>query len=165
MFGRSQSQQRIIPDRQSPTNEFPTPQQIDKITAINDDDRMRAELLKLPGFTLIHQAGDRPEYEECSLYALYGRDHPPTEEDVAFADEELGGMVATFDQPSDPLKDDFVVYFDGEANFSHMGVYVSDGTVESKWGSGDVWRHPVTSIPSLYGKEIKYFRSPSKNHE
>jgi hypothetical protein len=140
--------------------EFPTPQQIDKISDTPDLSRIRAELLKLPGFTLITKAEDRPPYEECSLYALYGMDHPTTMEDVAYADEEMGVMVAKFDQPSDPLRNDFVLYFDDEANFSHMGVYDGEGFVESKWGESDVWKHPLTSVPTMYGKHIKYFRSP-----
>ncbi len=39
----------------------------------------------------------------------------------------------------------------------HLGVYVGEEMVRSKWGEGPALRHPPLSVPSRYG-ELRYSR-------
>ena len=50
---------------------------------------------------------------------------------------------------------DVVVYFDQE-RITHAGV-IRSGLVESKWGTGQAWRHRLFEVPSVYGERVQFF--------
>lgn len=70
------------------------------------------------------------------------------------------------------LPDDLVVYgsrlFDPTANGAealskHFGFVREDGLVESKFGEGPVFAHPLKQILPVYGNEITFLRHPKRS--
>lgn len=55
-----------------------------------------------------------------------------------------------------PQEGDVVFYFHGESP-EHVGIYVGDGKVESKFGIGHIYKHPTESVPTYYGTP-RFFR-------
>ena len=52
---------------------------------------------------------------------------------------------------------DIVVYKDNFNNIKHIGKYIGDDKIISKWGrKGPILKHPIDYIPSSY-REIAFF--------
>lgn len=56
-----------------------------------------------------------------------------------------------------PQKGDLVVYYDS-SSIKHWGIYLGGDMVESKWGSGSVYRHLLFDAPNEYGETIRCFQ-------
>jgi len=62
-----------------------------------------------------------------------------------------------FEVPADRALDNTVViYFDGQT-ITHAGRMVSSG-VQSKWGTGHLWKHGLFEIPTRYGDHVRFYR-------
>ncbi|MEI8326237.1 MAG: hypothetical protein WCH44_12905 [Betaproteobacteria bacterium] len=55
---------------------------------------------------------------------------------------------------------DMVVYFK-EGKVAHIGIARQGDRVESKWGIGLPYDHPIWEVPSTYGDEIRCFTAMS----
>ncbi len=65
-----------------------------------------------------------------------------------------------------PENGDLVVYYQSlESEPVHYGVYYADEIVESKWGNGDVYRHPIFYVDNRYGKFVRFFKPKEKFFE
>lgn len=53
---------------------------------------------------------------------------------------------------------DIVVYADHFGDVLHVGRYLGNGKVISKWGRGPVIRHPLAFVPSCYGELVSFLR-------
>ena len=60
------------------------------------------------------------------------------------------------DAVSEAEDDDILIYFAGDLP-QHAGK-AHDGIVESKWGLGHTWQHPVFEVPDSYGDRVLAFR-------
>jgi len=49
-----------------------------------------------------------------------------------------------------------VVYSNGRV-IRHAGRAISESMVESKWGIGHLYQHPLMEVPSSYGSKIAFF--------
>jgi hypothetical protein len=66
---------------------------------------------------------------------------------------------------AEPEDGDILIYFDGDSP-KHAGKS-KDGIVESKWGLGHIWRHPIFEVPSSYGNRVQTFQrvdTPTATH-
>ena len=52
---------------------------------------------------------------------------------------------------------DYVIYLDNERFFKHIGIWVGDGLVHSKWGTLGLYEHPLSEVPNQYGCNVLYF--------
>jgi hypothetical protein len=55
---------------------------------------------------------------------------------------------------------DIVIYADHFGDVQHVGKYIGEGRVISKWGIGPVLEHPIEYVPSSYGEIITFLRKP-----
>ncbi|MBA2727726.1 MAG: hypothetical protein H0U49_06095 [Parachlamydiaceae bacterium] len=62
-----------------------------------------------------------------------------------------------FTVTTSPQKGDLVVYY-YSSSITHWGIYLGSDMVESKWGSGSVYRHAIFDAPSEYGVTARCFR-------
>ena len=67
--------------------------------------------------------------------------------------EELGESATT--------TGDLVVYC-SRKTIKHVG-FVDDDQVLSKWGIGNLWRHPLLEVPSAYGSSIRRFHGVTRS--
>lgn len=65
-------------------------------------------------------------------------------------------------QTTPEIGDLVVYYWSLESEPKHYGVYYADEIVESKWGAGDVYRHPIFYVDNSYGNFVKFFRPKEK---
>lgn len=49
------------------------------------------------------------------------------------------------------------MYFDDDGDFTHVGLLVSHGRVQSKWGTVALYEHDLFEVPSNYGSTVRYF--------
>jgi len=54
---------------------------------------------------------------------------------------------------------DHILYSD--VQIGHAGR-VQSGTIESKWGTGHIWRHGVYEVPDNYGDTVHFYRHFSR---
>lgn len=59
-----------------------------------------------------------------------------------------------------PQRGDLVTYFSPQRQdyLLHYGIYVGNGIVESKWGAGGVYQHPIFFVPHIYGDGVQFRR-------
>jgi hypothetical protein len=57
----------------------------------------------------------------------------------------------------EPQKGDLVVYYH-LGSIMHWAIFLGNNMVESKWGSGSVYRHSLFDAPNNYGNTAKCFR-------
>lgn len=60
--------------------------------------------------------------------------------------------------PSDAAIGSLVMYFDGEEEFTHVGLSKLNGRVESKWGQLGLYQHGLFEVPSNYGHTVRYYK-------
>jgi hypothetical protein len=54
---------------------------------------------------------------------------------------------------------DMAVYFK-DGGFTHTGRVMVNGTIVSKWGRGQIYRHALWEVPFSYGHEMRFFKTP-----
>jgi hypothetical protein len=90
--------------------------------------------------------------QDCTSYAL-GR-------------KRANPLLKKFPEIDDPQEGDIALYcikMQERLYPLHVGIYQKDGTIVSKWGiHGPVLKHPIDSVPILYGSTV-HFRRPPKN--
>jgi hypothetical protein len=59
-------------------------------------------------------------------------------------------------EQSEAAADLLIVYSD-DIQIRHIGRLLRQDLVESKWGIGLLYEHPILEIPSSYGSAIRYF--------
>ena len=59
-----------------------------------------------------------------------------------------------------PLRGDLVTYFalQNIEHSLHYGIYLGEGMVESKWGEGGLYHHPIFFVPHIYGDGVQFRR-------
>jgi hypothetical protein len=57
--------------------------------------------------------------------------------------------------PNDAEDGDHIVY--SNAQTEHAG-FIRAGAIDSKWGTGHIWRHGVYELPAYYGDTVRFFR-------
>ena len=70
-----------------------------------------------------------------------------------------------FTEVAEPRTGDLIVYYSSQISSSeHFGVIADDMQVYSKWGETQIFKHPVTTVPTYYGDCYFFFRKewPSK---
>lgn len=65
-----------------------------------------------------------------------------------------------YEPTTTPLPGDLVVYFNSKAPLKadHYAVYIGNDQVRSKFGTSDVYEHPINGAPSLYGNFYAVFK-------
>jgi hypothetical protein len=61
--------------------------------------------------------------------------------------------------PGDVEDGDHILY--SAVQITHAGK-VQSGAIESKWGTGHVWRHGVYEVPENYGDTVRFYRHFSR---
>jgi hypothetical protein len=61
--------------------------------------------------------------------------------------------------PKDAEDGDHIVY--SSSQIEHAGL-VRAGAIDSKWGTGHIWRHGVYEVPAYYGDTVRLFRHISQ---
>ena len=59
------------------------------------------------------------------------------------------------------VPNDLVVYYNGQQKM-HVGRWIAPNLVESKWGTGPLFRHGLWGVPKSYGETLKYFKPPEQ---
>lgn len=68
--------------------------------------------------------------------------------------KEWGYIAVAEAQPGD-----LVVYLENQ-NVEHYGILNHNGKVVSKWGSGEVYEHPLNLLLEIYGTHVSFYRKP-----
>jgi hypothetical protein len=95
---------------------------------------------------------EKPEYEAITRY---GFQRVFAGGDFAHWLIERGLLVEV--AVSHAREGDIVIYFADDGRFKHAGVYISDGSVTSKWGVGQLYKHGLSEVPESYGTRVGYF--------
>ena len=76
---------------------------------------------------------------------------------------DLLGNLTPDREVADPIRGDVVAYYDYEGIIVHVGIYMGDGKVISKWGiGGPVIEHDIDFVPPEWKDGgIKFYRIPS----
>lgn len=94
-------------------------------------------------------------FDEVGLPQYTGRDGGGTADELMHNDlPGLSWVLPT------PVEKSIVMYFDGDYPV-HWGVVVGGNGkifINSKWGDGDVYCHPLEIVPSFYGDYVGFFR-------
>lgn len=61
--------------------------------------------------------------------------------------------------PEDAENGDHILY--SSVQITHAGR-VQAGALESKWGTGHIWRHGVYEVPENYGDSVRFYRHFSR---
>lgn len=64
-----------------------------------------------------------------------------------------------FQKTETPNPQDLIVYYDNQGCRKHFGIYIEEDLVESKWGCGAVYRHPIFYVNRNYGDRVEFYRS------
>lgn len=80
--------------------------------------------------------------------------------DINSADVAKLFAILEYEHPVEmPAERDLIVYFDQDGLPIHVGIYVGDGKVISKWGyEGPVFEHEIEFVPPEWRYEIKFYR-------
>ena len=116
------------------------------------------EIAELPGFEKVDDRKNWMEekgYYTCTSH-VFGKGKYVT---WIKKDDDFDHPDGYFEIDS-PEKDDIVFYFNDKYP-SHVGKFAGEGKVESKFGIGHIYKHPVMSVPTYYGKP-RYFRKNIK---
>ncbi len=115
------------------------------------DERVFADLAKLPNVTLVEQRDfeeDKRERKDCIWYVNQKLD---TETKGAYSFgrwQPKGYVLASKLRVGSPIVYHWCPRGNGE---NHIGIYLGDDRVESKFGYGHVYRHDINSVPQNYG--------------
>lgn len=58
---------------------------------------------------------------------------------------------------------DYVIYLDNEESFKHIGIWIADGVIHSKWGTLGLYEHPLFEVPTQYGDNLIYCKKISED--
>lgn len=121
---------------------------------------------KLPGFTIIERRVFLRDRK--NKYACVGWVFERNEESAQrYANSIVfGKMPYGFTEVEKPSKGDFVNYLTSEVSFGctldyeprHLGIYVGNNRVRSKFAEGHVYEHDISSVPLWYGDKVTFFR-------
>lgn len=70
-----------------------------------------------------------------------------------------------FKRTNDPKKNDLVVYYTKEKhvkNIAHIGIFIDQDHVESKWGRKHIIVHKLFHVPFRYGNFVQYYTLKNK---
>jgi len=104
-----------------------------------------------------------PRYLPCFHYTLWQFGEKRVREIVFLQDIQMIPAKLSewgFTIVKNPQPDDLIAYF-ANGSFQHLGRYLGEGQVESKWGgkyTNFVYKHPVSLIASNYGNKIAFYR-------
>ncbi|MDO8517101.1 MAG: hypothetical protein Q7S33_03155 [Nanoarchaeota archaeon] len=110
---------------------------------------------RIKGIYQIEKREPKPDYKlpyDCIVYAFGGMDKVPFDFVTGEKDIPKGYLPI-----KDPKKGDLVVYYD-EGYLMHCAIYDRNGNVKSKWDLGNIYKHPIESVPKNYGEEVRFFR-------
>ncbi len=94
---------------------------------------------------------DRPEYGEIANFGI-GR---------IYAGAEFMHWLINHEritETENPIVNDYVLYFQDNGEFKHIGLLLDDGRVLSKWGTGHLYEHSTLEVPAIYGAIVRYYR-------
>lgn len=95
---------------------------------------------------------EKPEYEAITRY---GFQRVFAGGDFAHWLLERGLLVEV--AVSEAREGDIVIYFAENGRFKHAGLHMSDGSVTSKWGIGQLYKHGLFEVPESYGTRVRFF--------
>jgi hypothetical protein len=56
-----------------------------------------------------------------------------------------------------PQAGDLALYCE-QGRFTHAGVVISAERIQSKWGCGHLYEHPLLEVPTSYGAEVRFYQ-------
>lgn len=100
------------------------------------------------------------DYCNCWDWAFdrVGLSHYTDKEKTTIVDELARKDFCDIARASSVEKGNIIMYYDSKR--THFGVVDEVGeeiSVLSKWGSGNVYRHLLEAVPSLYGSHVMFF--------
>lgn len=108
-----------------------------------------------PDIKLVERNEDRPEGEDCFTYT-FGQVDVKGTMDAVFASHVI---------TQESKQGDLIIYFDRSVQPVHVGRFITDTTVRSKWDiNGHVFDHNPYMVPSHYGDMPRVYR-PSNSQE
>lgn len=136
------------------------------------DEDMGPQLEQLiPGFRMLEQrpvARDETLNYKCAQYVFRNRMKERWSQrryEKLFDTNGYSWLLENYDYVTEPQPNDIAAYcqFAGSTNgehpcrYKHFGIF--DGEmIESKWGAGDIYRHPYWAVATPYGKALIFLR-------
>lgn len=111
---------------------------------------------KMEGIKLHRKTNKDDIEEDCTAFAFGLRGDELRNEKMR--------LFGEYRETPDPIPGDFVLYckrtsWDPE-EFRHIGIFLGNGFVRSKWGQLDVYDHPTLLVPYDYGNIVKFVKRP-----
>mgnify|MGYP001604471914 CR=1 FL=1 len=130
---------------------------------------------RVRGMEIVEKRDPRTDSDRCADY-VFGRimQEPWAQINLQFIEELWSDTIRFLEgkgyyEVEMPKKGVMVAYFNtdysavlegarlGQAIAKHFGVFQNNRVI-SKWSRGHVYRHPIESVPTLYGDEARFFR-------
>jgi hypothetical protein len=119
---------------------------------------------RFPHMKVISNARSKDSNYRCFYYAMtkflkidsYHKLPPMEQGQPPMMDEWV--LCEFFESTSEPQSGDLAIYRKSCGKAVHYGVYQADGKIESKWGTGSVYRHPIFCVPNGYGDDVVFYR-------
>jgi hypothetical protein len=112
----------------------------------------------------IIQKADPSNDFNCVMYALDFRLEDPTSPfgryyaNTKFLNFLIENSYLIELQPHDNKLNNYAIYYQDNA-VQHIGLAVSEEIIESKWGAGHLFSHPIDEVPSSYGNIVRFFHA------
>lgn len=123
------------------------------------------DIAKLPGMHLIKQSSQCPQKKECFWYLKnqYGKEIYKNPH-ASFLPPIIDKHIRT----NNPKEGDVVLYsyFTNGHACNHTGIIINSANleVESKFGYGHVYRHPIDLIPNEFGPYYSLYTPAKSKH-